>query len=238
LINKPNDSQGDDDLMIIDMHNHTNYSSPCSIISAEDLIEEARKCGLDAICVTEHLYIEGANVAREIGQRMGFPVFRGVEAQTQLGDMLVFGYYQDIQKGISLEDLCWIVHEVGGVVIPAHPFHVAGGWNLYAAARSRGIELPQEWNRLPTLLEFDGVEVCNGQVPPEKNMLAEQLARYLGVPGIGGSDAHSLQMVGKAATKFDRTIHSDEELVSALKEGCYRPIRLKPMGIATHYVEG
>ena len=102
--------------MLIDLHNHTKISSPCSLLSPEELIETAQAEGLDGICVTDHLYVEGANVAQELGRKMNFPVFRGVEARTSLGDMLVYGYYKDIPEGISLEDLCWYVHEVGGVV--------------------------------------------------------------------------------------------------------------------------
>jgi hypothetical protein len=32
---------------------------------------------------------------------MNFPVFRGIEARSDFGDMLVFGYYKDIPEGIS-----------------------------------------------------------------------------------------------------------------------------------------
>jgi len=182
---------------------------------------------LDAICITEHLFIEGANFAQEVGRKMNFPVFRGVEARSEFGDMLVFGYYKDIPEGISLDDLCWYVHEVGGVIFIAHPYHTKGGCNLYANVQGRGLDLDADWDKLRVLKETDGVEVVNGQVADEANAKARILAARLDVPGIGGSDSHAIDMIGKAATRFARPIRADEELVEALKSGCYRAVRLR-----------
>lgn len=212
--------------MLIDMHNHTRVSSPCSLLSAQELIEAARARGLDAICVTEHLFVEGANVAQEIGRQVGFPVFRGVEARTDLGDMLVFGYYRDIPQGISLEELCTKVHQVGGLVFVAHPYHEAGGWNLLAGMRARGLDLDTDWDKLPVLKKLDGVEILNGQVSDDINGQARLLAARLQLPGIGGSDSHLVRMVGAAATRFEAWIQSEEQLIAALKSGRFEAIRL------------
>jgi len=213
--------------MLIDMHNHTNISSPCSLLSPEELIVRAKNEGLDAICVTDHLFIEGANISQRIGYDMNFPVFRGIEARTTLGDMLVYGYYKDVPEGISLEDLCWYVHEVGGVIFVAHPYHVTGGCNLFESMQKKGLNLDLNWNDLNVLKELDGVEIINGQVCDEKNEMAKNLAKKLIKPGIGGSDAHSKNMIARAATKFKNHIHSEVELVIALKQFDYEAIRLK-----------
>lgn len=214
--------------MLIDMHNHTNVSSPCSLLTPEQLIENARERGLDAICVTEHMYIEGANVVQEIGRQMGFAVFRGVEARTELGDMLVYGYYQDIPEGIPLDELVWYVHEVGGVVFAAHPYYAAGGANLYAAMQARGLDLDTDWDKIEALRELDGVELVNGQVPAGTNAKANLLAARLGrLPGIAGSDAHAVDMIARAATYFEHNIETEDELVTSLKSGAYWPIRLR-----------
>lgn len=213
--------------MLIDMHNHTKVSSPCSLLSPEELIETARSKGLDGICVTEHLYVEGANVAQEIGRKMNFPVFRGVEARSEFGDMLVFGYYKDVPEGILLDDLCWYVHEVGGMIFVAHPYYKKGGWNLYTSMRQQGLDLDADWGKVRVLQELDGVEVINGQVADGANEKARLLAARLNVPGIGGSDSHAVDMVGRAITRFERPIASDEELVEALKNDHYQAIRLR-----------
>jgi predicted metal-dependent phosphoesterase TrpH len=212
--------------MLIDMHNHTNISSPCSVLTPEELIAKAREIGLDGICVTEHDFMEGANVARDIGRRMGFPVFRGIEARSEFGDMLVFGYYRDIPEGIPLDELCWYVHEVGGAIFVAHPYHVSGGWSLQLSMKARGLDLDRDWCRVEVLGELDGVEILNGQVAEEVNKQARQLARRLKVNGIAGSDAHGIEMIGKAATRFKTRIRTEEELMDALKKGDYQAVKL------------
>ena len=214
-------------MTLIDLHTHTTISSGCSVLEPEDLIEAARRRGLDAICVTDHYFIEGANVTQRLGREMEFPVFRGVEARTNLGDMLVFGYYRDIPEGISLQDLCWYVHEVGGLVFAAHPFHTGGGPSLTLAFQERGRDLREDWDRVEVLRELDGVETLNGQVEADVNAQARALARELGVPGVGGSDAHAAHMVGSAATRFARSVRSEADLLAALKDGSYSPLRLR-----------
>ena len=212
---------------MIDLHTHTTVSSGCSVLEPEALIEAARREGLDAVCVTDHFSIEGANLTQELGRAMGFPVFRAVEARTTLGDMLVFGAYENIPEGIPLEDLCRCVHEAGGLVFSAHPFHTGGGPSLTLSLRERGRDLSKDWDRVPILRELDGVEVLNGQVAADANARAQTLARQLGVPGIGGSDAHGVDMVGSAATRFARPIRSDAELVEALRSAAYAAVRLR-----------
>lgn len=213
--------------MLIDLHNHTNISSHCSILSPEDLIETARARGLDALCVTDHHTIEGATVAQEAGVRMGFPVFRGIEARSNLGDMLVFGYYKDIPDGISFEDLCWYVHEVGGLLFAAHPFHVGGGPSVRGALESRHLDPDIQWEAVPVLRQLDGIEILNGQVTDDNNYRAKLLAENMQLPGIAGSDAHSLDMIATAATRFLDPISSDGDLVNALRARRYEPVRLR-----------
>jgi hypothetical protein len=212
--------------MLIDLHTHTTVSSGCSMMSPEGLIEAARRRALDAVCVTDHFSIEGANVTQTLARDMDLPVFRAVEARTDWGDMLVFGCYRDISEGISLQDLCWFVHEAGGLIFVAHPFHKSGGPSLTRAFRGRGLDLETDWDQVEVLQELDGVETLNGNVSDHDNAKAVTLARRLGVPGIGGSDAHAVGMVGSAATRFSASIRSDAELVAALKRGDYAPVRL------------
>lgn len=212
---------------LIDLHTHTTVSSGCSVLKPEDLIDAARGQNLDAVCVTDHFSIEGANATQQLGRKMGFPVLRGVEARTDFGDMLVFGYYQDIREGISLRDLCWCVHKAGGLVFAAHPFQTGGGPSLALTFRQRGRDLSEDWDTMRILQELDGVEIINGQVAAGANAQAQVLADHLGVPGIGGSDAHAIGMVGSAATRFGRRIRSDAELVAALGSGEYSAVRLR-----------
>ncbi len=199
--------------MKIDMHVHTNVSSPCSLIHPERAIEAARAVGLDAICITEHDEIAGAELASELGREFGFPVFRGIEIYTEFGDMLVYGLYRDAPGWRTpFEELLEMCREAGAVVVPAHCCRVTG-----ELERVHGLERA-EW----MLSRVDAIETHNGGCTPVGNEAALELARAHGLPGIGGSDAHHEFQVGRCYTVFDDGVATDEGLVAALKGGRFR----------------
>ena len=129
--------------MLVDLHVHTAVSSPCSQIDPRLLVEVAAQVGLDAICVTEHEEIEGAEVARRLGEEAGFPVFRGVEVYTELGDMLVFGLYRPrFPLTTPFAELLRDVREAGGAIIPAHPCRGSHGFHHTLAVSYTHLTLP------------------------------------------------------------------------------------------------
>ena len=196
--------------MLIDMHVHTAVSSPCSRIDPRQLVETAPRVGLDAVCVTEHEEMEGAEVARRLGEEVGFPVFRGVEVYTELGDMLVFGLERARYPWkVPFEELLSQVREEGGAVIPAHP-----------CRDTRGLHHILGEERAEYLLaNVDAVETLNGGSSPQSNAVAQACAREYGLPGIGGSDAHFLMQLGRCLTVFEREIYSEAELVEEVRAG-------------------
>src|SRR4051794_14574925 len=76
--------------MIIDLHVHTIYSQD-SLLAPEDMIERALDLGLDGICVTEHDSLVASRTAEEFAEGTPLIVFRGVEATTDIGHLLVYG---------------------------------------------------------------------------------------------------------------------------------------------------
>lgn len=196
--------------MKIDLHVHTCVSSPCSRIDPERMVLRAIETGLDAVCVTEHDEIEGAEVAREIGRRHGFPVFRGVEVFTDMGDMLTFGLYRDAPAWrVPLEELLELCGSTGAVLIPAHPCRVSG--ELERLHRPEKVEF--------LLMSVTALETHNGGCTPGGNRAALELAESRSLPGVGGSDAHFEFQVGRCLTIFDDDVATEEELIAALKAG-------------------
>ena len=106
--------------MVIDLHNHSSIGSADSIVRPKELVDWARQMSLDAICVTEH----GNKKAKvsEFSQNHDFLVLGGIEASTDLGDILVFGIDSFPRNLIRAADLRRFVEEAGGVMIAAHPF--------------------------------------------------------------------------------------------------------------------
>jgi predicted metal-dependent phosphoesterase TrpH len=200
----------------VDLHVHTNVSSPCSFIEPERMIRRAIDVGLDAVCVTEHEEIEGAEVARRLGA--GYPeikVFRGIEIYTEFGDMLVYGLYRDAPGWKTpFADLLEMCEDAGAAIVIAHPCRIAGE-----------LEQVHGEKRVREMLGYlTAVETHNGGSTPGGNDAALQLARSGGLPGTGGSDAHHEFQVGRCFTVFDDEINTDEELVVALKRGRYHGV--------------
>ncbi len=211
---------------MIDLHTHTRPTSGCAQMTAEELIEAAMAAGLDAIAVTDHWLIEGAERAQRIGRRKyGFTVLRGVEAQSAgMGDVLVFGCYRDFRPMIPWTELRRLVDEDGGALVLAHPFRRRDANSLWAHLRDRGLAPDAGLGRHGWLQGLAAVETLNSANEPAENAEAQALARALALPACGGSDAHWTARVGRAATWFPGTVSTDAELVAALKEGGFRPV--------------
>lgn len=214
--------------MLIDLHTHTQPCSPCSIQTADQLLQAAVKTGLDALCVTDHHFAWGGRDAQALArERYGFTVFRGVEARTTLGDVLVFGLDEDFESGVDGAELLQYVDERGGAAILAHPFRHGGGWALWYWLEKNGLSLDADLSLRPELQHVHAIETFNGQVNSEELRQAEDLARILGLPTCGGSDAHSTWQVGVTATEFARPVTNESELAREIREGRIRPRRLR-----------
>lgn len=197
--------------MIIDLHIHTNLGSICSQLGPDELLERAQKLGIDAVCITDHHSHRGADKMIEYARGSGYPIFRGVEIYTELGDMLVFGLKRDTKYHLTtFEELVEMTEADGAVIVPSHPCR---GWD---PKHRHAHVFPRE-----TLGHIVAIETHNGANAVRSNELARGIAEELGLPGTGGSDAHALWQVGKCVTVFERDIHNQEELISELRAGRY-----------------
>ena len=84
--------------MRIDLHVHTKALSSCSIIDPEELIGEARKLGLDGICITEHNAVWSPEDIASLNAKSDVRFFRGNEVTTNQGHIVVFGYYDEAPR--------------------------------------------------------------------------------------------------------------------------------------------
>jgi predicted metal-dependent phosphoesterase TrpH len=208
--------------VVIDLHVHTSPASPCSSAPVDDLVREAKRIGLDGICLTDHNYIWPGESVEGLRQRHGFLILRGNEITTDQGDMLVFGLDRDIKGIVKLQDLRKEVLLAGGFMIVAHPFR---GFLTFGVGQL-GLT-PQKAAERPLFQWVDGVEVLNGKVTGEENSLASEVAARLGLSVTGGSDAHEVSEVGLYATRFPSIIRSEKDLVMALKEGNQEPLAFR-----------
>ena len=208
--------------MTIDLHVHTSDASPCSSAPVDAIIEEAKRIGLDGICLTDHNYSWDRELVEDLQQRHGFLVLRGNEITTDQGDMLVFGLHKDIKGIIKLEQLRAEVSKVDGFMIAAHPFR---GFLTFGIGQL-GLT-PEKAMARPLFGFVDAVEVLNSKSTVKENDFAAKVALGLNLPATGGSDAHEVSEVGIFATRFRQVIKDERGLVEALKTSDPSPIAFR-----------
>jgi histidinol phosphatase-like PHP family hydrolase len=213
--------------MLIDLHVHTRLSSD-SNVAPEKYLEAAsqRPVPLGAICFTEHrLFPTDAELDRtygELSERFGVRIFKGIEADTDLGHLLIFGVTRELRRRFNLEArmhraplLIETVYSEGGIAIPAHPFRDSG----------YGPRLDDLLARVGPALSV--IEAINGQNTHEQNVAAMTACAKLGLTAVAGSDAHfaSPKWFMTCATELEREVTSVEELCAELRAGRARPLQ-------------
>jgi predicted metal-dependent phosphoesterase TrpH len=211
--------------MIIDLHVHTRLSAD-SRIEAEQYLATAQSAGagLGAICFTEHrLFPTDAETDRlyaELSDRYAIRIFKGIEADTDLGHLLIFGVTGEMLRRFDPESrmhrarrLMEIVHGEGGIAIPAHPFRDSGF----------GVRLDELLAELGPALS--AIEAINGQNSEAQNRSACDAARKLGLIEVGGSDAHFVtpKWFLTCATELECEVATVDELCTELRAGRARP---------------
>ena len=206
--------------MKVDLHIHTAPLSACSYIDPRELIQEALRLNLDGICLTEHQVVWDPAEVNTLAEEVGIRIFRGNEFTTNQGDILVFGFYEDIKELLIIQDLRDKVAAAGGYMIAAHPFR---GFKTFGIGQ---LQMTVEQASKRKVLEFvDAVEIGNGKLSPDENEMARKVAEKLGLPGTGGSDAHRIDEIATWTTDFDNDINNENELVQELHAGRFRAVQ-------------
>ena len=206
----------------LDLHLHTFPASACASSSVEEMIAEAQRLGLDGICLTDHNYLWPAPELEDLRQKHGFLILGGNEVTTAQGDVVVFGLEEPVPQVAPLGQLCALVTRAKGFLIAAHPFR---GF-LAVGLDDLGLDAAKAAQR-PMFSQVHALEGLNSKVTASENALARRVAARLGRPCTGGSDAHQVQEVGVFATRFDRVIQNEADLVAALHHGSYTAVAFR-----------
>lgn len=199
--------------MLIDIHLHQDRHSFDSHVSLEDIIDEAKRKGLDGICITDHDDLGLREIVDEFYTE-DLKIFVGVEILTTQGDILVIGLDKVPDKMLTPSELLTLVHEQGAVAIAAHPYR----------KNNRGLGDNIFTHHVNSELPLTAVEVLNGSTPEYLNAQAGETAFECGLGMTAGSDAHFKERVGLMATYFPNEIHTEAELIAAIKNRECRPM--------------
>jgi predicted metal-dependent phosphoesterase TrpH len=174
-------------MLTCDLHVHTNYSRDGES-SIEEILRVAEEEGLDAIAITDHDSVDGAKRALTIPSAV--LVIPGIEVSTKQGHLLVLGVTEIIPSGLDVIDTVNIARRMGALLILPHPYHI---WRHGVARRKKA-----------GMMVVDAVEVFNSRyIVGSANNKAARIAKRLGKPCVGGSDAHNAKFVGFGRTYVD-----------------------------------
>jgi len=192
--------------MKFDLHLHTSRHSPDSETDPFDLLEAAKKAGLDGVVLTEHDYLWPEEELEELrAAEPGLVILGGVEVTGRGGDMLVYGITDAsvLPRGIGWGELVKEVHRQGGAAVAAHPNR--WGQPFEKVVRDSGAEL-------------DGIEVMSNNMDRDlRTKAADLLKKYPQFAQLGNSDSHQPWSVGCCYTDFDADIRTNADLVAAIK---------------------
>lgn len=188
----------------VDLHCHTR----ASFDSLADPIKSARAAarrGLTHLAITDHDRIDAAVEARDAAPE-GLTVIVGEEVKSADGDMIAVFLREAIPPGLSAMETIAAVREQGGLVGIPHPFDRFRGFG-----RDGGPDLEQ------IAAQIDWVEAYNARVVGgNANEQAALFAHEHNLPGVAGSDAHTVLEVGVAYTAMEGDPGTPEGLLAAL----------------------
>lgn len=165
----------------VEFHCHTIYSKD-SLVEPRKLVETARRKGIDRLIVTDHNCIGGALEAQQIAPEL---VIVGEEILTTQGEFLAAFVREEIPAGLEPLEVIRLLKAQGAFISVSHPLDPLRGW--------------KQEHLLAILPYIDALEVFNARCIDRRfNDHARAFAREHGIPGIVGSDAHTLRELGRA----------------------------------------
>jgi predicted metal-dependent phosphoesterase TrpH len=185
----------------VDLHSHTRFfhghrrtGDLYDPVGFRLLAKTASLRGLDGLATTNHDYYT------HFEDRNEFTVVPGIEITTTDGHVLVVGPDPPVETdpgGLTPAEAVEMAHDRGCAAIVAHPFRDS-------TVREADVG-------------FDAVEV-NGKHPRTREWVRD-LSDDLGLPVVGGSDAHYPIEVGRAHTVIHADELTPESVVAAIRDG-------------------
>jgi predicted metal-dependent phosphoesterase TrpH len=181
-----------------DLHIHSSASD--GIPHIPQILEYIElQTNLDIIAITDHDRIEGGYQARELVEKdkYRFEVIVGMEVSTQEGHLLALFLESPVPSFQPLASTLAAVHAQGGLCIAPHPMSRQRD-SIQRHTIEKFLKRPEEG------VYLDGLEIINPYAAP---LLCSEDVRGLAssrfhLAEIGGSDAHSLSLLGNRYTIF------------------------------------
>lgn len=204
--------------MKIDMHCHTKEGSIDAKVTIENYIKQLISKGFEGMLVTDHNSYKGYEKFKSVAHKLKldgkFVVLKGIEYDTRDGGHMIVVLPDGIKdkflqiRGMTVAHLEKIVHKLGGIIGPAHPF----GTGYFAYSNTNFGKKHPEF-----IKKFDFMETLNAGTRNLSNVKAMLLAQLHDLPMIAGSDAHKEKNAGHAYTIFKGKIRNNNDLIKQIK---------------------
>jgi predicted metal-dependent phosphoesterase TrpH len=191
--------------MKIDFHLHSKASRDCAS-DPEELVEWARRKGLDGLALTDHDTCDGYIELKRHADAFGLTVLPGIEVAVMRGTHYLVYFTPEPPLPMDDLELLYEVHRRGGLIGMAHPYRPDTG--LLHNKEIKNSYSDAELNEI--LVSLDLIEAVNAKCPENENRLAMGLAsEYPNLKVIGGSDAHYPAAVGSVHTDLASSCPGD-----------------------------
>lgn len=187
----------------VEFHCHSIYSKD-SLTRPRDLVEAARRAGIDRLIVTDHNSIGGALETQRMAPQL---VIVGEEIMTTRGELLTAFVREEIPAGLEPGEAIRRLRMQGAFISVSHPFDTVrnGHWEL--------VDLVQ------IIPQVDAIETFNARcMDMRPNIAAQDFARQHNLAGTVGSDAHTAREIGRATLNLAEFLDADG-LKQALRSG-------------------
>jgi len=169
--------------------------------SPKEIIEYAKKIGLNGIAITDHNTIDGTLEALKIKEENKddpFLIIPGIEISSKDGHIIALNVKENIRRDMTAKETVKVIHDLGGLAIAAHPYDFF----------RRGV------GDLIFDIEFDAIEIENGHtLYTYKNLLKMMKNEGRNLTLIGGSDAHCLDEIGSVTIKIKENYKNPIEAI-------------------------
>lgn len=195
--------------MRLETHCHSCYSRGKKIATEgiprpAEIVKRAKDLGLSGVAITDHRNTKAWEEASREARKFGMLFIPAVELETLEGHLIALGITEPVRNDLPLEETVDLIHDVSGIAVAPHPFDLRGD----------GIR--------DSALKTDAVEVFNAlNLDRASNRYASGRFRSENIPKVAGSDAHTLETVGRCVNVV-RADDNVDSVTRAIKRGRVR----------------
>ena len=195
-----------------DFHIHSRYSRD-SETPLKEILHAAKERKLDGLAICDHDEVKGGIKAMKLVRENpdkygGLIVIPGTEVSTSKGHVLVLGVTEKIPSFMTPEETTDYARDLNALSIIAHPYRKAAHGIGYL-----------EGSGADAAETFNSKCLTNGA-----NKKAKAEAFRLGMPQVGGSDAHIAALVGQGYTMIEIDTNTIDSVFDAVLRGKTIPV--------------